>query len=121
MSYPLNMDTNDPDGPVLPPPDVVESNFDHSSNGNALVIALASFFLALATFSRALRIYATLIYQKNRPAVKGDTILLTTSPNYVPGPTLFWPPEPCATRSLVRGKPEALLEARRTSVHRLRE
>ncbi|KAI0146386.1 polyketide synthase [Xylariaceae sp. FL1272] len=72
------MDTNDPNGPVLPPPDGVESNFDHPSNGNTLVIGLTSFFLALATIFIALRVYAKTMYQKNRPDLS-DSISAGTS------------------------------------------
>ncbi|KAI1821191.1 hypothetical protein F4861DRAFT_520206 [Xylaria intraflava] len=84
----LNMDTNDPsdlNGPVLPPPEGVQSNFDHPSNGNALVIGLTSFFLALATIFIALRIYAKTIYRKNNRPDVSDYVILPGIVTYVAG------------------------------------
>ncbi|KAI1362866.1 hypothetical protein F5Y08DRAFT_310830 [Xylaria arbuscula] len=74
----------DLDGPVLPPPDGVESNLDNPPNGNALVIGLISFFLSIALIFITLRIYAKTIYLKNRPDI-GDYVILPGIGTYVAG------------------------------------
>ncbi|KAF2965318.1 hypothetical protein GQX73_g8273 [Xylaria multiplex] len=74
----------DLDGPVLPPPDGVESNLDNPPNGNALVIGLTSFFLSIALIFIVLRIYAKTIYLKNKPDL-GDYVILPGIGTYIAG------------------------------------
>lgn len=55
----------DPNGPVMPPPDGIESNLDNPPNRNTLIIGLSSFFLAIPLIFLLLRAYARAFYMKN--------------------------------------------------------
>ncbi|KAI0839862.1 hypothetical protein F5Y06DRAFT_264875 [Hypoxylon sp. FL0890] len=75
---------SDPNGPVLPPPDGVESNLDNPPNGNALVNGLTAFFLAISLIFLIIRAYAKTIYMKNRPGL-GDYVILPAIGTYTAG------------------------------------
>ncbi|KAI2608212.1 uncharacterized protein GGS25DRAFT_489276 [Hypoxylon fragiforme] len=60
MAEPLDLN-----GPVLSPPDGIESNLDNPPNRNALVIGLTSFFLVISLLFLLVRAYAKFVYMKN--------------------------------------------------------
>ncbi|KAI6082348.1 hypothetical protein F4821DRAFT_217501 [Hypoxylon rubiginosum] len=81
MAERLDLNLN---GPVLPPPDGIESNLDNPPNRNALVIGLTSFFLAISLISLLVRAYAKLLYMKNTQTF-GDLLIIPAIGTYTAG------------------------------------
>ncbi|KAI1467742.1 uncharacterized protein F4812DRAFT_427450 [Daldinia caldariorum] len=72
----------DLNGPVLSPPDGIESNLDNPPNRNALVIGFTSFFLAISLIFLLVRAYARLFYAKNTQAL-GDSLIIPAIGTYI--------------------------------------